>query len=222
MGEKITERMAATGNSKPPFDRLPDGRVTRDHPTAGIAKVSDGSRVDFVTAALHRALHDVLQGETPATWTPDLLASGAVTGRGFGVAVDKELAQRAQPALAEQPLEICLALAERHFAAQGWGVLVSDVSLAPEHGLVLARLKLSCSAAALGPGKDFADPMPAGFLQGFLEHVSGQPLGCLEIGCARAGAPECTFVITSAERLEFAAALIGKVSPDEIIERLKA
>jgi len=214
--------MAATGNSKAPFDRFPDGRGARHDPTDGIAKVPDGSRVVFATAALHRALHTVLRAETPAAWTADLLACGVAVGRGFGVAVDRELAQRGQPALADQPLEICLALAERHFAAQGWGVLASDVSLAPEHGLVLARLQLSCVVAALGPGPDFADAMPAGFLQGFLEHVSGQPLGCLEIGCARVGAPHCTFVITSAERLEFAAGLIGKVSPDEIIQRLTA
>ena len=214
--------MPTNGNSKPPFDRFPDGRGARLNPTAGVAQVPDGSRVVFATAALQRALHEVLRADSPATWAQTFLAAGTEVGRSFGTAVDRELAKRNQPTLAEQPLEICLTIVERHFAAQGWGLLTADVSLAPDHGLVLARLDQSCAVAALGPGSDFADPLPAGFLQGFLEHVSGQPLGCLEIGCARAGAAHCTFVITSAERLESTAALVGKVSPDEIIQRLKA
>ena len=179
------------------------------------------SRVVFAPPELLRALHGVLQAESAGTWEQTSSASGATAGRTFGAAVDRELASRNQPALTDQPLEICLALVERHFAGQGWGVLAADISLAPEHGLVIARLRQSCFVAALGPGPDFADAMSAGFLQGFLEHVSGQPLRCVEIGCARTGAPHCTFVITSGERLESAAALIGRVGPDEIIAQLQ-
>ena len=214
--------MATSGNSKAPFDRFPDGRGSRHDDTAGIAQVPDGSRVVFAPRGLLRALHAVLSVEPRETWSKLNLAGGVAAGRAFGAAVERELAARSQPALSDQPLEICLALAERHFAAQGWGLLACDASLAPEHGIVVARLTQSCIVAALDPGADFVDAMPGGFIQGFLEHVSGQPLGCLEIGCAHAGAPSCTFVITSAERLEFAAALIGRVSPDDIIERLKA
>ena len=214
--------MPPTGNSKAPFDRFPDGRGARHDATAGIAQVPDGSRVVFVTPALLRALHDVLDAESPGTWSAIFLGGGTAVGRAFGAAVDRELASRSQPALTDQPLEICLTVAERHFAVQGWGLLTSDVSLAPEHGLVIARLRQSCAVAALGRGEDFADAMLAGFLQGFLEHVSGQQLGCLEIGCARTGMPQCTFVITSAERLEPVETLVGLTSPEDIIQRLKA
>ena len=214
--------MANSGNSKAPFDRFPDGRGSRHDDTPGIAQVPDGSRVVFAPRSLLRALHAVLSAEPRDSWQKLTLAGGTEAGRAFGVAVDRELASRSQPALSDQPLEICLALVERHFAAQGWGLIACDASHAPEHGIVVARLTQSCIVAALDPAADFVDAMPGGFIQGFLEHVSGQPLGCLEIGCAHAGAPHCTFVITSAERLEFAAALIGRVSPDDIIERLKA
>ena len=214
--------MPPSGNSKAPFDRFPDGRGARLDATAGIALVPDGSRVVFATPPLLRALHAVLTTEAPDAWQNNFLAGGIAAGRAFGVAVDRELATRGQPALTDQPLEICLAICERHFAAQGWGLLACDASLAPEHGIVIARLNLSCVVAALGPGADFVDAMPGGFLQGFLEHVSGQSLGCVEIACARAGAPLCTFVITSADRLESAAPLIGRASPDEIIEKLKS
>jgi hypothetical protein len=213
--------MPPTGNSKAPFDRFPDGRGARHDATAGIAQVPDGSRVVFATPALLLALHAVLDAESPNAWSGVFLTSGIAAGRAFGAAVDRELASRSQPALTDQPLEICLALVERHFAVRGWGLLSSDVSLAPEHGLVIARLRQSCIVAALGRGEDFADAMLAGFLQGFLEHVSGQQLGCLEIGCARTGPPHCTFVVTSSERLEPVAALVGLTSPDEIIQRLK-
>ena len=212
--------MPIPGNSKAPFDRLPDGRGARHDATAGIAQVPSGTRVVFAPPALLRALHGVLQAEPAGTGPKNLSASGAAAGRAFGLVVDHELTNRQQPALTDQPLEICVNLAERHFASQGWGVLTGDLSLAPEHGIVIARLRQSCCVAALGPGTDFADAALAGFLRGFLEHVSGQPLDCLEIGCARPGAPHCTFVITSAERLEPAATLIGRMGPDAIIQRL--
>ena len=212
--------MPTSGNSKAPFDRLPDGRGTRHDAATGIALVPGGTRVVFAPPALLRALHGVSPGEPAGPGQKHLSASGVAAGRAFGLGMDHELTTRRQPALTDQPLEICVGLAERHCASQGWGLLAGDLSLAPEHGLVIARLRQSCSVAALGPGADFADAALAGFLQGFLEHVSGQPLRCLEIGCARAGAPHCTFVITSAERLEPATALIGRLSPDAIIQRL--
>jgi hypothetical protein len=101
-------------------------------------------------------------------------------------------------------------------------VLATDLTNAAEQGLVITRLRHSSFVAALGPGDDFADALPAGFLQGFLAHVSGQPLGCLEIGCARTGAPHCTFVITSADRLDPARTSLGRATPEEIIAQLKS
>jgi predicted hydrocarbon binding protein len=214
--------MPPTGNSKPPFDRFPDGRGSRHDATAGIAQVPDGSRVIFAPPQLLSALHTVLAGESAEAWQKTHLAAGVETGRAFGTAVDRELAARSQPTLADQPLDACLAVVERHFAAQGWGLLASDISLAPEHGIVIAQLKQSAVVAALGAGADFVDATSGGFLQGFLEHVSGQSLGCLEIGCARAGALHCTFVITSADRLDPVAPLVGRANPDEIIAKLKS
>ncbi len=87
---------------------------------------------------------------------------------------------------------------------------------------MIVRLKNSSFVAALGEGNGFADALPAGFLQGFLEYVSGQPLGCIEIGCARLGAPHCTFVITSADRLDPVRPLLGLKAADEIIALLKS
>jgi predicted hydrocarbon binding protein len=213
--------MPPSGNSKAPFDRFPDGRGSRHDATAGIAQVPNGARVVFASPALLRALHTVLAADSRGAWQKTNLAGGLETGRAFGLAVDQQLAARGQPALADQPLETCLAVVERHFAAQGWGLLACDVSLAAEHGVVIARLKQSAVVAALGPGDDFVDALPGGFLEGFLGHVSGQPLSCLEIGCARTGVPHCTFVITSGERLESVAPLLGRASPDEIIAKLK-
>ena len=214
--------MPPSGNSKPPFSRLFDGRGPSLDPAAGIALVPDGSRVVFAAPPFLRATQAVLHAEKPGAWSAIFHAGGVAAGQAFVAAVDRELARLDQPVLTDQTLEACLALAERHFAAQGWGVLTTDLTDAPEHGLVIARLRHSGFVAALGPGGDFADALPAGFLQGFLAHVSGQPLGCLEIGCARTGAPHCTFVITSADRLEPARPSFGRATPEEIITQLKS
>ena len=212
--------MPTSGNSKAPFDRPPGSRGPFQASASGAAASS--ARVAFAPPELLRALHGVLQAEPEGAWPKTSCASGVAAGRAMAAAADRDFANRQEPALADQPFETGLALVERHFSDQGWGVLATDISLAPEHGLVLARLRHSAVVAALGPGPDFADTMSAGFLQAFLEHVSGQPLVGLEIGCARAGSPHCTFVITSSDRLDPVAALVGRATPEEIIERLKS
>lgn len=207
--------MSPPGNSKAPFDR---GSGSRGPFPKGPATEVTGV---FAPPELLRALHRVLQSEPEGTWQKTSRASGLAAGRAMAVATDRDLAGRQEPALTDQPLEAGLALVERHFAENGWGLLATDISLAPEHGLVIARMSHSPVVEALGHGAEFADAMTAGFLQAFLEHVSGQPLGCLEIGCARAGATHCIFVVTSAERLDPVAGLVGRATPAEIIERLK-
>ena len=214
--------MPPSGNSKPPFSRLFDGRGPSVDPVAGVAVLPDGSRVMYAAESFLHATHAVLQIELPGAWSELSQAGGVAAGQAFAASVDRELARLGQPSLTDQTLESCLAIAERHFVAQGWGVLATDLADAPEHGLVVARLRHSSFVAALGPGEDFADALPAGFLQGFLEHVSGQPLGCLEVGCARTGAPHCTFLITSADRLEPARPLLGRTPPEAIITQLKS
>jgi predicted hydrocarbon binding protein len=214
--------MPPPDDSTPLPDRLFDGRSFRHDATAGTSHAPDGERIVFASPAFLRAAHEVLQAEHPGVWKNLFHAGGVTAGQRFGATADRELARLGQPALAEQPLDACLAFAERHFADQGWGLLASDLSEAPAHGLVIARLRQSCFIDLPGPADDFADALPEGFLQGFLEHVSGQPLGCLEIDCARHDAPHCTFVITSTERLESVAPLLGRSTPEEIIAQLKS
>ncbi len=214
--------MPPPGDSKPPFGRLFDGRGSSLDPASGVAVVPDGSRIVFAAAPFLWATYCVFNADKPGSWSALFHAGGVAAGQSFASSVDRELSRLGQPVLTDQPLEACLTLAVRHFATQGWGVLAPDLSDAPEHGLVIARLRHSSFVAALEPGEDFADALPAGFLQGFLEYVSGQPLGCIEIGCVRAGAPHCTFVITSAERLDPIRPLLGLKAADEIIAILKA
>jgi predicted hydrocarbon binding protein len=214
--------MAYSGHSKPPFSRLFDGRGPSFDPASGVAQVPDGSRIVFAAAPFLWATHSVFGAEKPGAWAAIFHAGGVAAGQAFAAALDRELTRLDQPVLTDQPLDACFALAERHFTAQGWGVLTPDLGDASDHGLVIARLKHSSFVAALEDGSGFADALPAGFLQGFLEYVSGQALGCLEIGCARMGAPHCTFVITSGERLDPIRPLLGLKAADEIIALLKS
>ena len=201
--------MASAGNSQPPFSRLLDGRGPSFDPAAGIVQAPDDSRIVFAAAPFLWATHRIFEAEKAGNWSAIFHAGGVVAGQTYAASLDSELSRLGQPALTDQPLDACFVLAERHFASQGWGLLAPDLSDASEHGLVIVRLRQSSFVAALGEGNGFADALPAGFLQGFLGYVSGQPLGCLEIGCARLGAPQCTFVITSADRLDPGRPLLG-------------
>lgn len=138
-----------------------------------------------------------------------------VTGRPAAASRPNE-----KPPLTGLPLEACLVFLAHHFARHGFGTLRLDLARAAEHGVVVATLADSFMASAAGSAHDFADPLPAGLIQGFFEHISGQELGCEEIACAHLGAPECTFVITAPKRIDSIRGVIGREPAAAIIDRL--
>jgi len=186
--------------------------------------------VPFVTAPvsepttreLLRSLRFVIEKDSAGTWKTVLKASGRACGKSIAAHLDAELTRHAQPALGALPLETCLVLIERCFVLHGWGRVQLDLTDAATHGLVVARLEHSAFVEALAEVNDFVDPLPAGVLQGFFEHISGEPLGCEEIACVRRDAPLCTFVVTAQERLDAVAPLFGRESADAILARLKS
>jgi predicted hydrocarbon binding protein len=204
------------------LDRLFDARAFAGDAATGIVTDPTGARVIYASHEFTRALHHVLLKEKSTAWREALARTGRTCGRELAVTLDRESARLSQPALGALPLETCLVYLERTFAAHGWGALKVDLSAAAEHGLVIAHLSHSYFAEVLHDVRDFVDPFPGGLLQGFFEHISGEQLGCLEIACAREGAPHCTFVVTGAERLDAIAALRGRETAEAIIARLKA
>ncbi len=198
---------------------LEDGTlaVRADGPLAGPA----GQRLVAISAEAIRALHHVLERERAGAWRAALKSAGHYTGRKLGEELDARLAALGQPALAALPLEACLALVERHFAACGWGRLQLDLTDAADYGLVVARLEHSAFVEALPAVDDFVDALPAGLLQGFFEYISGQTLGCEEIACGRRGAARCTFVITAPDRLATVMPRLGQESAEAILAALR-
>ena len=204
------------------LDRLFDPRAFAANATNGTVTDPAGTRIAYASHEFTRALHHVLLKEKPGVWRDALARTGRACGREIALGLDRESARLGQPALAALPLEHCLVFLTRTFAAHGWGLLEIDLADAPEHGLVTAHLTHSYFAEVLSDVNDFVDPFPAGLLQGFFEHLSGEPLGCLEIACVRRDAPRCTFVITATERLELIAPLVGREPAASLIARLKA
>jgi predicted hydrocarbon binding protein len=180
-----------------------------------------GLRVVCAPPELLRSLRFVLEQESPGTAQTVLKAAGIASGKSIAQHLDTKLSHLAQPALSALPLEACLVLLERQLVALGWGHIKLDLTDAPDHGVVVARAEHSGFAEALADVEDFADPLIAGVLSGFFEHVSGQVLGCEEVACVRRGAAACTFVITAQERLDPLLPLLGHESADAIIARLK-
>ena len=168
------------------------------------------------------SLRQVLQAEKAGVWQRVVKKCSAATGLKIAASLDTELTRLGEPALADLPLETCLVFIERYFASHGWGLLKLDLADASAHGIVAGRLQHSYLVDAFSDVDEFVDSLLAGILQGFFEHVSGQELGCSEIGCARRGAPHCTFVITAPERLESIAPLLGSATAEAIIAKLKA
>jgi predicted hydrocarbon binding protein len=204
------------------FDRLFDPRAfTADSGTGCVADPA-GTRVVYASADFTRAMHFVLSREKSGVWRDTLARTGRACGREIATSLDRESARLGQPVLGELPLEQCLVYLERTFSAHGWGVLTLDLTAAPEHGIVTAHLTHSYFAEALADVNDFVDSFPAGLLQGFFEHISGEQLGCLEVACVRRGAARCTFVVTATERLDTVRPLLGVESAESIIARLKA
>lgn len=204
------------------FERLFDPRAYRTDPAIGVITDPAGTRIVDATPHLIRALHHILMKEKPGVWRDVLARTGRTCGREIAANLDRESARLGQPVLGELPLEASMGYLERTFATQGLGVLKVDLADAPEHGLVIAYLTHSFFVEVLPDANDFVDAFPAGLLQGFFEHISGEQLGCLEIACARRGAPRCAFVITAPERLAPVAPLLGRETAETILARLKS
>lgn len=196
-----------------------DGLFGRD--SGGTRTDWTSARVLFAPPEAMRGLYFVLEQEKAGAWGQVMKAGGYVGGHAFANNLDTRLSDLGKPALAALPLEACLVFVERHFSANGWGRLKLDLTDAAEHGLVIARVEHSYFAEVLPPAATFVDPLLAGILQGFFEYISGQKLGCEEIGCVRRGAPHCTFVITAPERLATILPRVGLDSADQLLGRLR-
>jgi predicted hydrocarbon binding protein len=203
------------------LDRLVDERGLMRDPATGTLEQA-GLRTVAAPPEFLRSLRFVLNQETGGTWTTVAKAGGLAAGKAIGEHLDATLARAGKPALSALPLDACLALLERRLATEGWGRVQLDLSAAADHGVIVARLQHSPFVEALPDMNDFVDPLLAGLLAGFFQHISGEPLGCDEIACARRGALECVFVITAEERLAPLRPLFGRESADALIARLKS
>ncbi len=203
---------------------IDDGQFGRDQEEN--LRDPTGARVVFAAVEAMRSLHDVVENERLGAWRVAMQATGHICGRSIASDLELRLGALGKPALAALPLEACLVLIERSFAIHGWGRLELDLAYAAQYGLVLARVEHSFFVEALPHATDFVDPLIAGMLQGFFEHISGQSLGCEEISCIRhpvtgsVSPALCTFAITAPERLATIRAQLGNATAEALIARL--
>ncbi len=188
---------------------------------AGTVRNPGAERIIYVSADLMRGIHQALVEETADAWKIIFRNCGRTWGKRVARHLDTGLSKTGVSGQAALPLAGYIAFIEAYFAEHGWGVLKLDLAHA-DRGLVVARLAHSYFAAVLNDVDDLVDPLLAGILQGFLEHVSGAELGCAEIACVRKGAPECVFAITAPARLDAVEARFGVEPAEEIIASLRA
>lgn len=190
--------------------------------TAGTVKNGAARRIIYVSSDLMRGIYQALHEETADAWKIIFQNCGRTWGKRVAATIDKELISGGRSSQADLPLQGYVKFIEAYFYQHGWGSLNIDLSNAANHGLVSATLKNSYFVEVLHDVDDFVDSLLAGILQGFLEHVSGAQLGCTEIGCARRGAPECTFVVTDQTRLDAIDGRVGSIDAEQIINELKS
>jgi predicted hydrocarbon binding protein len=198
---------------------LADRQFSRNLST-GILATHSGHRSVCCGPEMMRSLQLILGRERPGAWAATLKAAGHFCGKNFAANLDTSLGALGKPMLSGLPLDVCLVFIESFFAREGLGVLKLDLSPASEHGLIVARMQNSFFAEVTLEQGAFADAMPAGLLQGFFAHISGQGLGCDEIACVAQGAPQCTFVLTAPERLSAVHPLLGRAPAEAIIQQL--
>jgi predicted hydrocarbon binding protein len=198
---------------------LADRQFLRNVST-GILATHSGHRSVCADAALMGSLQSILNRERAGSWITAVKAMGHFCGKNFAVSLDARLAALGKPMLSALPLEVCLIFVESYFATRGLGHLKLDLGHAAEHGVVIARLENSFFAEATTERPGRADAMPAGLLQGFFEHISGQGLGCEEISCVAHGEKHCTFALTAPERLAAVLPFVTAESAEAIIKRL--
>lgn len=190
--------------------------------TAGTVKNGADRRIVYVSSDLMRGIYQALQEETADAWKIIFQNCGRTWGKRVATTIDQELVSGGRTAQADLPVEGYIHFIESYFYQHGWGGLKIDLSGAASHGLVSATLQNSYFVEVLNDVDDFVDSLLAGIMQGFIEHVSGTQLGCTEIGCARRGASECTFVITDQSRLDAIDGRVGSTDAAQIINELKA
>jgi predicted hydrocarbon binding protein len=189
--------------------------------TAGTVKNPLHTRIVYVSSDLMRGIYQALHEETAEAWKIIFKNCGRTWGKRVAQKLDRDLAQVGKGSQADLPLEAYVAFIEQYFRAHGWGVLQLDLADAATHGLVTARLTRSYFVEVLNDVDDHVDPLLAGILAGFFEHISGADLSCIEIACARRGAPHCAFAVTAPARLDAIDSMIGVESADAIIAALK-
>lgn len=199
-----------------------DAKSLPSAPPPNIITTDDGMRVVGAGGGMMRAAQFVFEAERPKSWTPVLKQTGAAAARSFATSLDARLSAAGNLSLASLPLDACLEFLVRHVVENGWGRLAIDTSRATESGVVVASLGQSLEDVAEARREEFGHPLLAGMLQGYFEYVTGQSLRCEEIACMRKGAPHCTFVLTTPDRLQPVASFIGRESPSQIIARLTA
>lgn len=197
-----------------------DGPLLRD--PQGFVRAARGAPLAGLGATALLSIRHVLEAERPGSWAFLMKAAGRECTQAFARDLDARLAAAAQPPLSALPVEASLAFLRGYFATHGWGRLDFDLTHAGQHALVAARLAHAAGAEWLHGQEPLADPIAAGLLLGFFEHISGQALDCLEVGCAAAGAPHCEFFIADAARLAALAPLAGRESPDALRARFVA
>lgn len=211
--EELAQRVMAAGAASPVVSSEPKTTGRGD----GASRTLVGATADML-----RSLQFVLEKERPGSWTAVLKATGRSCGLRLASENDAELVGAGRPALAAQPLAAALQPLESCFREYGWGVLAIDASGADDFGLIVGSLTGSVFAELLDDSATFADPLPAGMLQGYVEHMTGQTLACDEIACGHGSTESCVFALSTPDRIAVVAPFIGRESGPQIIARLRS
>lgn len=181
------------------------------------------TRVLWLSADTVRGIYLALHEEAGPAWKLILKNCGRFWGKKVAQNLDRELSLLAQTRQADLAVPVYLQLVEAYFRQHGWGVLELDLEDAVAHGVIEARLHHSFFAEVLDEVNEPVDQLIAGILEALFSHISGQPVGCLEIASERTGADCGCFILSGEERIFDLEELVeAQAAPEDIRAKLKS
>jgi uncharacterized protein len=169
----------------------------------GTVHTHSNMRMIYLSADIVCGIHQALTYEAGEAWRIILHSCGYLWGKSVFKNLSKDFKLLAYQDLHQISVAEYVLLMEQFLSAHGWGEAKIYLDDAERYGIVRVSLGYSLFVEVLNHVEERVDAMIEGMLHGFFEQISGDTqLGCIEVACARLGAPRCEFLISGAARLE--------------------
>lgn len=176
---------------------------------SGVLRDEQQRRIVQVPATFFEALRGTFARLAPENWVIFANEWGTQWGRRAAIELEADSLERTNGSLEDLTMVRAAALVTEYIESQGWGKAEFSFDAANEGvlGIEMVRSALAeTSSRSVSGAKTTLLPagacaMLGGFFSGVLSHMAHKRLVAREVACTARGAPSCTFVMVSADRV---------------------